>query len=160
MESIVEIKQTLFPEQVNEALEAEDPRVRIMIIDDDLDVIDALTALLKRHHRVISCSNLEEAHGSMTPDIKLVLLDIKMGSKDGIEVFKSLKEQYSDLPIVFHSAYQGSSEKVAELERLGHNGSLTKGEYDLPELLRVITHATNSSRDGGFMAAEELRKPR
>jgi DNA-binding NarL/FixJ family response regulator len=107
---------------------------------------------------VISCSNLEEAQKSMTPDIKLVLLDIKMASKDGIDVFKLLKEQHPNLPIVFHSAYPGSGEKIAALEQFSHSGYLTKGEYNLPELLAVIRQAMNSPVEAGSISAPELRK--
>ena len=106
-----------------------------MIIDDDLDISEALTALLQTRYRLISCRSFEEAQKKLTPDIKLVLLDIKMASKDGIEVFKLLKEEHADLPIIFHSAYPGSSERAAAVEQLPHNGYLTKGEYDLSELL-------------------------
>src|SRR5258708_4809184 len=104
MESFTEIKRTMFSKQMNEAHKTREPEACIMIIDDDLDVIDALTALLKTHYRVTSCSNLEEAQKNITPEIKLVLLDIKMASKDGIEAFKVLKERHPDLPIIFHSA--------------------------------------------------------
>ena len=66
-----------------------------------------------------------------------------MASKDGLEVFELLKDEHADLPIIFHSAYPGSGEKAGALERLNHNGYLTKGEYDLSELLTTIDRAIN-----------------
>jgi DNA-binding NtrC family response regulator len=119
------------------------PETCIMIIDDDLDVIDTLTSLLEPHYRLISCHNFKEAKKKLSPAIKLVLLDIKMASKDGIEVFQLLKKERPDLPIVFHSAYPGSSEKAATVGQLPHYGYLTKGEYELPELLTTIEQAMN-----------------
>jgi len=66
-----------------------------------------------------------------------------MASKDGLEVFELLKEEHADLPIVFHSAYPGNSERAAVVEELPHSGYLTKGEYDLTDLLTTIEQAMN-----------------
>src|SRR5882672_7725126 len=106
----------MFSGQMNEAHKTGEHEVCIMIIADDLDVIDALTALLETRYRLISCRSFEETQKKLRSDIKLVLLDIKMASKDGIEVFKLLKEKHANLPIVVHSAYPGSSERVAAHE--------------------------------------------
>jgi DNA-binding NtrC family response regulator len=154
MESFTEIKQTMFSGQMNEAYRTGDPEVSIMIIDDDVDVSEALTSLLQTHYRLISCRSFEEVGKKLTAEIKLVLLDIKMASKDGMEVFKLLKEERPDLPIVFHSAYPGSSEKAAALERLSHHGYLTKGEYNLPELLATIEDAMNQPADMSLVSPE------
>lgn len=143
MESFIEIKRTMFTGLLNETHKTGTTDACIMIIDDDLDICETLTALLQDHYRLVSCCNFEDAMKKLIPSVRLVLLDIKMASKDGIEVFKLLREKRAALPIVFHSAYPGSSEKVTALELLNHNGWLTKGEYDLPHLLKVIQHATN-----------------
>lgn len=153
MESFTEIKRIMFSRQTDEVDVTSVPEPCVMLIDDDLDVIEALTALLQTRYRLISCHSFEETQQHLTPDIKLVLLDIKMASKDGIEVFKLLKASGADLPIVFHSAYPGSNEKVAALEGLNHNGYLTKGEYDLPELLRTIDHAMNQPANASSVSS-------
>jgi CheY-like chemotaxis protein len=145
MESFAQIKLSMFPEAKDEADRTSAPEACIMIIDDDLGVIETLTALLQSRYRLISCRSFEAARQNLTPDIKLILLDIKMASRDGIEVFRLLKEQYADLPIVFHSAYPGSSERAAAVTRLKHNGYLTKGEYDLSALLTTIERAMKST---------------
>jgi len=133
----------MFPGVKDEADRRSLPEGCIMIIDDDLDIIDALTALLETRYRLISCRSFEAAKKNLTPDIKLVLLDIKMASKDGIEVFELLKEQRADLQIIFHSAYPGSSKRAAAVGQLNHSGYLTKGEYDLSALLTTIDRAMN-----------------
>jgi len=112
-----------------------------MIIDDDLDICEALTVLLQTRYRLISCGSFEEAQQKLTPDIRVALLDIKMAAKCGLEVFNLLKAEHPNLLMIFHSAYPGSSEEAAKLERLNHNGYLTKGEYDFSELLTTIEQA-------------------
>jgi DNA-binding NtrC family response regulator len=152
MESFAEIKLSMFPGPKDEADRTSVPESCIMIIDDDLDVIEALTALLQTRHRLISCRSFEAAKKNLTPDIKLVLLDIKMASKDGIEVFELLEEQRADLRIIFHSAYPGSSERAAAVAQLNHSGYLTKGEYDLSALLTIIEQAMNSRIDAASVS--------
>jgi DNA-binding LytR/AlgR family response regulator len=94
---------------------------------------------------LISCRSFEEASTKLSPVTMLVLLDIKMASKDGIEVFQLLKDKRADLAIVFHSAYPGSSEKGAALKRPSLNGYLTRGEYDRPELLTTTKRAKSQT---------------
>lgn len=141
MESFSEIQRTMFPGAVKEISETGDLEPCIMIIDDDLDIIETLTAVLKTRYRLTSCRSFEEATTNLWRDLKLVLLDIKMALRDGVEVFKLLKERRPNLRIVFHSAYPGSRERAAAVEQLPHNGYLTKGEYDLRELLTTIEQA-------------------
>jgi CheY-like chemotaxis protein len=141
MESFVEIKRAIFHGQPDEAEKRIIPMDCIMIIDDNIDIIDSLKSLLGTHYHLVSCLNYEEAQRQLTPNIKLVLLDIKMASKDGLAVFKLLREARPDLLIVFHSAYPGDSQSAAAVEQLSYNGYLTKGNYDLPALLATITEA-------------------
>jgi len=145
MESFAEIKLSMFPEPDYAADRQKHPEGYIMIIDDDSDVSDALTTLLQPYYRLIACVSAEEAIQRLTPEVQIVLLDIKMAGKDGVEAFTMLKEERKDLLIVLHSAYPGSSERAAAVTRLHHNGYLTKGEYDLSALLTTIKLAIKSS---------------
>ncbi len=138
MESFAEIRRTMFGGRTSETEKARDVEDCIMIIDDNEDILETLTSLLRSRYGIITCLSYEEASKRMSREVKVVLLDIKMASKDGVEAFRLLKEGREDLPIVFHSAYPGSSEKAAEVEGLDHSGYLTKGEYSTPELLEMI----------------------
>jgi CheY-like chemotaxis protein len=138
MESFAEIKRTMFSDCVGSA---DLPQRCLMIIDDDLDITEALTSLLRNHYRLIPCLSSEEAMQRLSPEVNVVLLDIKMAVKDGLGVFNLLKTERPDLKIIFHSAYPGSSEKGVAVDELNHNGYLTKGEYQLPELLATVKAA-------------------
>ena len=153
MESFAGIKLSMFPGLKDEADRTSVPEGCIMIIDDDLDIIDALTVLLQPRYSLVSCLSLDEARQRLTPEIQIVLLDIKMAGKDGIEAFTLLKEEREDLRIIFHSAFPGSSERAAAITRFNHSGYLTKGEYVLPELLTIIEQAMNSSREAASVSA-------
>ena len=138
MESFAEIKRTMFPPQTNGIGSSAEVDASIMIVDDNREIIEALASLLRTRYRVISCLSYEEAKKLLCPEVKVVLLDIKMAGKDGVEAFKLLKRERQDLRIIFHSAYPGSSERARAVEQLSHSGYLTKGEYDLPKLLATI----------------------
>ena len=148
MDSFAEIKQTLFGKLICTTAESEIPQNCIMIIDDNIDIIQALTAVLQSHYKVFSCIGYEEAKKELTAEVAVVLLDIKMGVKDGLEVFNLLKERRADLPIIFHSAYSGSNEKAAAAQNLPHSGYLIKGEYNTTKLLDLIDHVLNQSDEG------------
>jgi CheY-like chemotaxis protein len=110
----------------------------VMIIDDNIEMIDALSLVLKDHYIIIPCLSYEEAHAKLTSQVRVVILDIKMANKDGIEVFQLLKRENEHLGIIFHSAYPGSEEKAQQAQNLDHSGYLTKGEYTMMELLETI----------------------
>ena len=156
MESIADIKRTMFEGQMEETERTVASANCIMIIDDNLDIIDTFRSLLRPHYRLISCLSFEEAKRSLTREVKVVLLDIKMAGKDGLEVFKLLRDDHPELRIIFHSAYPGSSKNAAAVERLDHSGYLTKGEYDLPELLAIIQRAIEQPVDVNCFSSKDL----
>lgn len=118
----------------------------VIVIDDNSDVIDALTSLLEQDFDLISCLSFDAAERRVHEKIQLgrlpvIVLDIKMAGKDGLEVFGLLKEIHPDLKIIFHSAYPGSDVHARMVAGLPHAGYLTKGEYTLTELIQTIRTA-------------------
>jgi len=158
MESFAEIRQTMFPTRANRAEPLLVSKPVILVIDDNVDIMESLTNVLESSYQLIACSNYEEAKRFLLPEIKVVLLDIKMAEKDGIEVYKLLKEDREDLRIIFHSAYPGDSEKALEIEHLGHNGYLIKGEYQRPELFATIERALNQEGAGTTTRRSKSKK--
>ncbi len=123
----------------------------VMIIDDNQDVLDGLIDILQDHYRLLPCLSYEEAQHKLDHQIQqgglhqnslpIVLLDIKMAYKDGVEAFRLLKEGHPDLKIIFHSAYPGTDIHAKEIKNLPHAGYLTKGKYTISELIHSIQSA-------------------
>jgi len=118
----------------------------LLIIDDSPDVINAFTSVLDEHFALIACLSYKEAKDQLNIQVRkgrlpVVLLDIKMAYKNGIEVFHLLKENHPELKIIFHSAYPGTDAHAKEVENLPHAGYLIKGEYSNLELLNTIQAA-------------------
>jgi DNA-binding NtrC family response regulator len=80
---------------------------KILVIDDD-EVVRALYTeeLTEDGYEVIStgdCSNLTKMISELAPD--LILLDIRMGEYDGLELLQDIRRVFYNLPVVLCSAY-------------------------------------------------------
>jgi DNA-binding response OmpR family regulator len=100
--------------------------MRILLVDDDRELIELLAFALKRAglepisaHDASSALRLFE---SAEPD--LVVLDINLGASSGLDVLKDLRK-ISQLPIIMLTALDSEEDKVRGLE-LGADDYLTK----------------------------------
>jgi len=94
---------------------------KVLIVDDDLRNIFALTAVLERSHmQVPYAENGKDALKILqtTPGIDLVLMDIMMPEMDGYETMRRIRvmEQFKSLPIIALTAkaMKGDREKCIE----------------------------------------------
>jgi len=92
---------------------------RIIYIEDDKDMIDLVTLILKRNGYSISCAEggvegLEKVSTEL-PD--LVLLDLMMPDLDGWDVYQQMKSQAKtrDIPVIVITAKAQSIDKVLGL---------------------------------------------
>jgi DNA-binding response OmpR family regulator len=102
-------------------------KMRVLIIDDDPDVLDFLkTFFTSLNHDVITHNNAVDGIKtlvSVAPD--LVLLDIMLPQKNGLELLKEIKELDKDVPVAMITAYK-DAERVIEAFRLGAMDCLLK----------------------------------
>ena len=85
--------------------------LRILVVDDEQNVRDAISLLLKREgHRVVVA---ECGHGALSAVeafmFDLVIVDIFMPGMGGLETISVLREDAPDLPIIVMSGYAGGS---------------------------------------------------
>jgi len=103
--------------QTNEVLRGK----KVLVVDDDIRNIFALSSLLERHTMtVLSANNGQEAIEIIksTPDLALVLMDIMMPEMDGYETMRRVRSEpsFRMLPIVALTAkaMKGDREKCLE----------------------------------------------
>jgi len=96
---------------------------RILIVDDDPDIVESVTMVLKKNgHDVIGAyggvEGLEKAKKEK-PDA--IILDVMMPDKDGYEVCKELKAdpEYSDIPILLLTAVVSKISSTSYTHRMG-----------------------------------------
>ncbi len=111
---------------------------RILIVEDDEAIATGLALNLKLagHTSQIARDGLEALDHAEIEDFALVLLDINLPKKDGLEVLTALRAADNIVPVIVVSARDGEFDKVAAL-RLGADDYVTK-PFALAELLARI----------------------
>ncbi len=96
---------------------------KILAIDDDPDILDALTMILEsRDYQVVTARNgLEGLAKLQTGKPNLIILDLLMPKMDGFAMYKKLQEpkwsEYQEIPIlVLTSVREEAGRRRYELE--------------------------------------------
>ena len=121
---------------------------KLLIVDDEQSVRYSFKKLLNSpHYAIIEASNATEAIDSFRsgkPD--LVILDIEMPGKDGIQVLKEMNDINPNIPVIIITAY-GSGDRVIKAMKYGAYEYVEK-PFDIPKLIFVIEEALkNSSKE-------------
>jgi len=117
--------------------------MKILVIDDDLEILELLSSFFESlGHEIKTAADSIEGLKLITTEIfDLLLLDIKLPEKDGIEVLKETKNIDPQLPVVMITGYK-EAEKVIEAFRYGAMDCLLKPfnfEYIKNNVLPQIT---------------------
>lgn len=111
---------------------------KILIVDDEEGIRESLKLILGEFYELIL---VEDSNGCMeclehSKDIGLVLLDIKMPNKNGLEVLKEIKSLYSDIKVIIVTGYK-SVELASEVTKHGASGYIIK-PFDSAEVLKSV----------------------
>jgi len=111
---------------------------KVLIVDDKLEtVVHYVDALEARGYKVVRCGDAGAAVDAFVrerPDV--VLLDLRMPGKDGLEVLKEIRERDGKSCVIMFSAH-GEAGAVVEAVRLGADNFADKS-YDSEKLLLVV----------------------
>ncbi len=124
---------------------------RVLIIDDDEKLRKLLGEYLKDHgFNVTSRADGANVRGALSMDSPdLVILDIMLPGKDGLEVLKEIRKDHG-LPVIMLTARGDDTDRIVGLE-LGADDYLPK-PFNPRELLArmkaVLRRSVNESRDG------------
>lgn len=112
--------------------------MNILIVDDERDLVDQLSQLLKKeHYSVETASDGREAlHKIFGDTFDLVLLDIMLPQMDGLEVLKEIRASGLRTRILMLSARGDIEDKITGLD-LGADDYLSK-PFSTAELLARI----------------------
>jgi len=122
------------------AVAATDEKPTLLIIDDDGGIRDSLELALKKKFNTVLCSNGADGVEAASDQIHCVILDVKMDGKDGFQTFTEIKQKFSHLPIIFHSAYQDLKNPYEIMNDYRPFGYINK-EGSFRELLDTINSA-------------------
>jgi two-component system, OmpR family, response regulator VicR len=131
--------------------------MRILLVDDDRELIDLLAFALKRaglepiaaHDAVAAVRLFEERQ----PD--LMVLDINLGAASGLQVLKDLRRR-SQLPVIMLTALDSEEDKVRGLEA-GADDYLTKPFSHRELIARIRAQLRRSGQEWPVRQALETR---
>ena len=122
------------------------PRGRILVIDDEVDIRESLQTLLELENYSIELA--ENATTGLKKleagNYDLVLLDLMMPDRSGMEVLKEVRERDVETPIIMITAY-GSVEVAVNALRAGANYYFSK-PWDNEKLLIEVDQMISRTR--------------
>ncbi len=133
--------------------------MKILIIEDDIKIINFLKKGLEEECYIVdySTNGDEGLYLASVNEYDLILLDIMLPLKDGMEVCKTLRTTNNQTPIIMLTAKDGIEDKIKGLD-IGANDYLAK-PFSFAELLariRVQLRTINSSQTKISIADLEL----
>lgn len=122
--------------------------IRLVIVDDHKIIRDGLKALIKADNEIKVVADVESGDQLVAflkdNEADVILLDMHLPRKDGIEITKELKPEYPNLKILIHTM----SELIEEIEavvKMGANGYILKtaGSDELISAIKLVAHGSS-----------------
>jgi len=132
---------------------------KVLVIDDEIGVRESMRMVLKDDYEVYCADRVDagiELMRKIHPD--LIIIDIRMPEKNGIEGLREIREINPDVSIVILTGY-GALETAQKAIRHGANDYLEK-PFDTDEIQDVVKKYVERSKliSRKRKAQEELRK--
>jgi DNA-binding NarL/FixJ family response regulator len=124
----------------NAGSETKTRKKAVFIVDDHPLLRQGLALMINREQDLIVCGEAEEAHTAMQaipqcqPDILIV--DISLNGPDGLDLLKSIRNSYSELPVLILSMHDEATYAERAL-RARANGYIMKQEATEKVLVAV-----------------------
>jgi two-component system, OmpR family, response regulator len=132
---------------------------RILIVDDDPSMQQMLVSYFREQNvDAVSASGRQEALRHFTIDVSVVILDLRLGDEDGLDLLREIRSR-SDVPVIITTGHRRDDvDRIVGLE-LGADDYLTK-PFNPRELLarvravlrrqEMARTAPRSAERGGF----------
>lgn len=122
--------------------------IKLIIVDDHKIIRDGLRAIIRADKDIDVVADAESGEQLMEQleQVKadVILLDMHLPRKDGIEITKELKAMYPSLKVLIHTM----SELIEEIEavvKMGANGYILKtaGSDELISAVKLVAHGSS-----------------
>ena len=112
--------------------------MNVLIVDDEKDLVNALSAILKQHNYTVDCAyNGEDGlEFALSGIYDVIILDVMMPKTGGFEVLRRLRAKSISAPVIMLTAKSDVSDKIDALNG-GADDYITK-PFDTQELLARI----------------------
>jgi DNA-binding NarL/FixJ family response regulator len=127
---------------------------RIFLVDDHAMFREGLRQLIERERDMTVCGDAADAAaalaGIQTTSPDLVIVDISLGGTSGIELIKTIKNQYEELPVLVVSMHEESLYSERAL-RAGAMGYVMKHEPS-----KTVKTAIRKVLDGDLFLSQKM----
>ncbi len=140
----------------------ESANFKVLVVDDEKDIRDMLETYIAREGYMVSIvkdgnAAIEKINNEV---FDLILLDIRMPQKSGLEVLEILKREHPNIPIIMLSAYD-DQDNVGRARELGAEDFISKGKpFERKKLCSKIKRSIDIQREKrvGELLYEEEKK--
>jgi PAS domain S-box-containing protein len=118
--------------------------LRILVVDDDPGICHSLEEILEADGCKVetACDGAEGLRLIESTEFDLVLSDVVMPEMDGYVLFKAVREQQPDLPVLMMTAFYYDKDHIIKRSRMeGLQGVIFKKPVD-PDQLRDVIYET------------------
>ncbi|AVP53910.1 sigma-54-dependent Fis family transcriptional regulator [Clostridium tetani] len=99
---------------------------KLMIVDDEATIRRSLEFALEDDYNIFSCDNKNDVlHLLRKENIDIILLDLRLGTEDGLEILKEIKKIKKETIVIIMTAY-GTIESSVQAMKLGAFYYVTK----------------------------------
>ena len=128
--------------------------MRLLLVEDDAMIGDTVLTVLRSEHYAVDWvrDGAMADQALRTAEYDLVLLDLGLPKRDGLEVLRALRGRRSSVPVLVATARDGVSDRIAGLDA-GADDYVVK-PYDTDELLARIRALLRRSAGRGEPAFE------
>jgi DNA-binding response OmpR family regulator len=93
--------------------------MRILVVEDERGIADLISQGLEAEGYAVSCAydGEEGERQALTGDFALVLLDVLLPRRSGLDVLSSVRAQRPELPVIMLTALGDTEDTVAGLDR-------------------------------------------
>lgn len=101
---------------------------KILIVDDEEAIRGLFSELFEKEgYRTNTCATGEETLELLKKEnFDVVLLDIKLPGISGLEVLKSIRDNYKNLPVVMITGFGYDEDLISKTKQLGCSGYIGK----------------------------------
>lgn len=112
---------------------------QILVIEDDADIRELITRMLEDSgHKIFHAQNGNEGLQNFQAEkIDLVITDIMMPEKDGVETIRELKSLDQNVKVIAITGYRGRFNRLPAAEFLGAQETLIK-PFTKADLLSAV----------------------
>lgn len=120
--------------------------INIAIVDDEVQILNMLEKFFTKNsdYKVSTFSNPVSAIGSIkSGNYDIVLLDIMMPQKDGLETLKEIKASKPETKVLMMTAYS-SLDRVLDSHKIGAEGYVMKPFESLMTVEKKVREIVNA----------------